>query len=147
MPTKAQPSHGCTQLAAVDLDAGKKLWTRTIKSGDQPINFDNVTISGNTVAAGSTGGGAAFDISTGKALWAPKTGDSCYDSGYGGGEKLVAVRKCGYVRQYAPAAHPDHRPEVRDGDLRVQDAARHRVRQRRLHRPAGRGGRRRRHRR
>ncbi|MFF3419885.1 PQQ-binding-like beta-propeller repeat protein [Streptomyces sp. NPDC002698] len=95
MPTKAQPSHGCTQLAAVDLDAGAKLWTRTIKSGDQSINLDNVTISGNTVAAGSTGGGGAFDISTGKALWAPKTGDSCYDSGYGGGEKLVAVRKCG----------------------------------------------------
>ncbi|MEU4168646.1 PQQ-binding-like beta-propeller repeat protein [Streptomyces sp. NPDC026665] len=95
MPTKAQPSHGCTQLAAIDLDAGAKLWTRTIKSGDQEINLDNVTISGNTVAAGSTGGGGAFDISTGKALWAPKTGDSCYDSGYGGGEKLVAVRKCG----------------------------------------------------
>ncbi|MEY2245886.1 PQQ-binding-like beta-propeller repeat protein [Streptomyces sp. BF23-18] len=95
MPTKAQPSHGCTQLAAVDLDAGAKLWTRTIKSGDQAINLDNVTISGNTVAAGSTGGGGAFDISTGKPLWAPKTGDSCYDAGYGGGEKLVAVRKCG----------------------------------------------------
>ncbi|MGW1069235.1 outer membrane protein assembly factor BamB family protein [Streptomyces aureus] len=95
MPTKAQPSHGCTQLAAIDLDAGAKLWTRTIKSGDQQINLDNVTISGNTVAAGSTGGGGAFDISTGKALWAPKTGDSCYDAGYGGGEKLVAVRKCG----------------------------------------------------
>ncbi|MFE2299699.1 PQQ-binding-like beta-propeller repeat protein [Streptomyces sp. NPDC059445] len=95
MPTKAQPSHGCTQLAAIDLDAGAKLWTRTIKSGDQVINLDNVTISGNTVAAGSTGGGGAFDISTGKALWAPKTGDSCYDSGYGGGAKLVAVRKCG----------------------------------------------------
>ncbi|WP_328669559.1 outer membrane protein assembly factor BamB family protein [Streptomyces sp. NBC_00328] len=95
MPTKTQPSHGCTQLAAVDLDAGAKLWTRTIKSGDQSINLDNVTISGNTVAAGSTGGGGAFDISTGKPLWAPKTGDTCYDSGYGGGEKLVAVRKCG----------------------------------------------------
>ncbi|MFE1288547.1 PQQ-binding-like beta-propeller repeat protein [Streptomyces sp. NPDC058751] len=95
MPTKTQPSHGCTQLAAIDLDAGAKLWTRTVKSGDQEINLDNVTISGNTVATGSTGGGGAFDISTGKALWAPKSGDTCYDSGYGGGEKLVAVRKCG----------------------------------------------------
>ncbi|MET9897999.1 PQQ-binding-like beta-propeller repeat protein [Streptomyces sp. NPDC006446] len=95
MPTKAQPSHGCSQLAAIDLDTGKKLWTRTIKSGDEPINIDNVTVSGNTVAAGSTSGGGAFDISTGKALWAPKTGDSCYDAGYGGGDKLVAVRKCG----------------------------------------------------
>ncbi|MGW3815192.1 outer membrane protein assembly factor BamB family protein [Streptomyces sp. NPDC005046] len=95
MPTKAEPSHGCSQLAAIDLDTGKKLWTRTIKSGDEPINLDNVTVSGNTVASGSTSGGGAFDISTGKALWAPKSGDSCYDSGYGGGDKLVAVRKCG----------------------------------------------------
>jgi hypothetical protein len=95
MPTKANPSHGCSQLAAIDLDAGTKLWTRTIKSGDEPINLDNVTVSGNTVAAGSTSGGGAFDISTAKPLWAPKSGDSCYDSGYGGGDKLVAVRKCG----------------------------------------------------
>ncbi|MET9407030.1 PQQ-binding-like beta-propeller repeat protein [Streptomyces sp. NPDC002935] len=95
MPTKANPSHGCSQLAAIDLDAGKKLWTRTIKSGDEPINLDNVTVSGNTVASGSTSGGGAFDISTGNPLWAPKSGDSCYDSGYGGGDKLVAVRKCG----------------------------------------------------
>jgi hypothetical protein len=95
MPTKAHPSHGCSQLAALDLDAGKKLWTRTIKSADEPINLDNVTVSANTVAAGSTSGGGAFDISTGKPLWAPKQGDSCYDSGYGGGAKLVAVRKCG----------------------------------------------------
>ncbi|MFE9878048.1 PQQ-binding-like beta-propeller repeat protein [Streptomyces sp. NPDC005784] len=95
MPTKANPSHGCSQLAAIDLDAGKKLWTRTIKSADEPINLDNVTVSGNTVAAGSTSGGGAFDISTGKPLWAPKSGDNCYDSGYGGGDKLVAVRKCG----------------------------------------------------
>ena len=54
-----------------------------------------MTVSGNTVAAGSTSGGGAFDISTGKTLWAPKSTDSCYDSGYGGGPKLVAVRKCG----------------------------------------------------
>ncbi|MFJ6833249.1 PQQ-binding-like beta-propeller repeat protein [Streptomyces sp. NPDC091209] len=95
MPTKAHPSHGCSQLAAIDLDAGAKLWTRTIKSADQPINLDNVTVSGNTVAAGSTSGGGAFDISTGKPLWAPKAADTCYDAGYGGGAKLVAVRKCG----------------------------------------------------
>lgn len=94
MPTKDKPSHGCSQVAAIDLDAGKKLWTRTVKSGDQVINLDNVTISANTVAVGSTSGGGAFDI-TGKSLWGPKPTDSCYDAGYGGGEKLVAVRKCG----------------------------------------------------
>ncbi len=46
----------------IDLDAGKKLWTKTVKTGDQPISFDNVTSAANTVAVGSTSGGAAFDI-------------------------------------------------------------------------------------
>jgi hypothetical protein len=98
MPTKADPSHGCSQLALIDLDAGKELWTKTVKTGDQLISFDNVTISGGTVAVGSTSGGAAFDLS-GKLLWSPKPTDSCYDAGYGGGEKLVAVRKCGTYEQ------------------------------------------------
>ncbi|MFU0243292.1 PQQ-binding-like beta-propeller repeat protein, partial [Streptomyces scabiei] len=93
MPTKAEPSHGCTQVAVLDLDAGKKVWTKT--AGDEPISFDNVTISGDTVAAGSTDGGVAFDIAKGDILWSPKTTDPCYDAGYGGGEKLVAVLKCG----------------------------------------------------
>ncbi|MFE2682595.1 outer membrane protein assembly factor BamB family protein [Streptomyces mirabilis] len=95
MPTKAKPSHGCSEVSALDLAAGKLLWTKSVKSGDQKISLDNVTTSANTVAVGSTSGGAAFDISTGKALWAPKPTDSCYDAGYGGGDKLVAVRKCG----------------------------------------------------
>ncbi|MFJ8593695.1 PQQ-binding-like beta-propeller repeat protein [Streptomyces sp. NPDC093598] len=98
MPTKADPSHGCSQIALIDLDAGKRLWTKTVKTGDQLINFDNVTLSGKTVAVGSTSGGAAFDVS-GKLLWSPKPTDSCYDAGYGGGEKLVAVRKCGSYDQ------------------------------------------------
>ncbi|MFD5970002.1 PQQ-binding-like beta-propeller repeat protein [Streptomyces sp. NPDC060311] len=93
MPTKAEPAHGCTQVAVLDLDAGKKVWTKT--AGEGPISFDNVTISGDTVAAGSTDGGVAFDIAKGDILWSPKTTDTCYDAGYGGGEKLVAVRKCG----------------------------------------------------
>ncbi|MGW5127655.1 outer membrane protein assembly factor BamB family protein [Streptomyces sp. NPDC004069] len=99
MPTEDQPTHGCSQVAAIDLDAGKKLWTQTAKSGDQLIRFDNVTVSGTTVAVGGTSGGAAFDIADGKALWAPKAADTCYDNGYGGGAKLVAVRKCGQYGQ------------------------------------------------
>ncbi|MFI5676847.1 outer membrane protein assembly factor BamB family protein [Streptomyces cellulosae] len=95
MPTKTEPSHGCSQVAAIDLDAGRKLWTKTATAGDEPISFNNVTVSANTVAVGSSNGGAAFDISTGKQLWAPKPTDTCYDSGYGGGAKLVAVRRCG----------------------------------------------------
>ncbi|MEU0073697.1 PQQ-binding-like beta-propeller repeat protein [Streptomyces sp. NPDC006332] len=95
MPTKAEPAHGCSQVAAIDLAAGKKLWTKTADSGDEPISFSNVTVSGNTVAVGSSSGGAAFDLASGKQLWAPKPTDTCYDAGYGGGPKLVAVRRCG----------------------------------------------------
>ncbi|WP_316749007.1 outer membrane protein assembly factor BamB family protein [Streptomyces herbicida] len=94
MPAKSS-SAGCSQVAAIDLDAGKKLWTKSVDSGDYPINFDNVTVAQRTVAVGSTNGGAAFDIDSGKLLWQPKPTDSCYDAGYGGGDKLVAVRKCG----------------------------------------------------
>ncbi|MET7380281.1 PQQ-binding-like beta-propeller repeat protein [Streptomyces sp. NPDC005526] len=99
MPTKAKPSQGCSQIAAIDLDAGRKLWTNTVKSGDRLVSLDNVTVSAGTVAVGSTSGGAAFDIATGKALWSPKPTDTCYDAGYGGGPKLVALRKCGQYGQ------------------------------------------------
>ncbi|MER6958386.1 PQQ-binding-like beta-propeller repeat protein [Streptomyces sp. NPDC000618] len=85
----------CDQIGAIDMAAGKQLWTKTVTSGDYAIDFENVTVSANTVALGSTDGGAAFDIDSGKVLWSPKPADTCYDAGYGGGPKLVAVRKCG----------------------------------------------------
>jgi hypothetical protein len=94
MPAKGRTA-GCSQVAAIDLDAGKKLWTKSLGTGSRTTSFDNVTVSADTVAAGGTDGGAAFDISSGKRLWAPKPNDNCVDAGYGGGEKLVAVLKCG----------------------------------------------------
>ncbi|MGX1312642.1 hypothetical protein RKD24_002761 [Streptomyces calvus] len=98
MPTKDDPQR-CTNVALIDLAAGEEVWTKTAKSGTMPISFNNVTISGGTVAAGSTSGGAAWEVASGKQLWAPKTSDACYDAGYGGGAKLVAVRKCGTYEQ------------------------------------------------
>ncbi|MDC0767843.1 outer membrane protein assembly factor BamB family protein [Streptomyces sp. HD] len=98
-PTKAKPSHGCTQVAAIDLDAGKKLWTKSAEVDGRLIPYDNITLSGGTVAAGGTSGGAAFDLESGKPLWVPKANDSCYDLGYAGGPKMVAVRKCGSYDQ------------------------------------------------
>ncbi|MEU9475397.1 PQQ-binding-like beta-propeller repeat protein [Streptomyces sp. NPDC048191] len=86
---------GCTRIAGIDLDSGKRLWTNSVKSGDFPLSFENLTVAQHTVAVGSTDGGAAFDLDSGKVLWQPKEGDTCYDAGYGGGAKLVAVRKCG----------------------------------------------------
>ncbi|MFC5722096.1 PQQ-binding-like beta-propeller repeat protein [Streptomyces gamaensis] len=85
----------CTQLVAFDVDKGEKLWQRSAKSGDQDITFQEVTIGGGTVAAGGTSGGAAWSLADGKELWKPKAGDDCKDAGYGGGGKLVAVRRCG----------------------------------------------------
>ncbi|QOV37818.1 PQQ-binding-like beta-propeller repeat protein [Streptomyces ferrugineus] len=99
MPTEDKPSHGCTQIAAIDLDAGKKLWTKTAKGKNGEIRYDNVTVSGGTVAAGGTSGGAAWDVGSGRQLWVPKTDDNCYDLGYAGGPKLVVVRKCGSYEQ------------------------------------------------
>ncbi|QNP75930.1 PQQ-binding-like beta-propeller repeat protein [Streptomyces roseirectus] len=94
MPTK-QTYQQCSQVGALDLNTGKLLWTKTAGAGDYALSFDAVTISASTVAASGTSGGAAFDVTTGKLLWQPKTADTCTDRGYGGGPKLVAVRKCG----------------------------------------------------
>jgi hypothetical protein len=94
-PDTKKSVSACTQIAALDLDAGKKLWTKTVKSGDYAVGYQNVTVAQRTVAVGDSSGGAAFDIDSGKALWLPKPGDDCYDAGYGGGAKLVAVRSCG----------------------------------------------------
>ncbi|MFJ8310582.1 MULTISPECIES: PQQ-binding-like beta-propeller repeat protein [unclassified Streptomyces] len=88
----------CTEVAGLDLNTGKLLWQNDIKgaSGDRKSRFDEVTLGAGTVAAGGLDGGAAWDLNTGKELWKPTTTtDQCKDVGYGGGDALVAVRKCG----------------------------------------------------
>ncbi|MYV66110.1 PQQ-binding-like beta-propeller repeat protein [Streptomyces sp. SID2131] len=86
----------CTQVGVVDLNTGKLVWSDAVSVGDDKARFSEVTLSGTTVAAGGTDGGAAFDLASGNPRWKPKAEDDhCYDLGYGGGEGLVAVRKCG----------------------------------------------------
>ncbi|MEW2180864.1 PQQ-binding-like beta-propeller repeat protein [Streptomyces sp. NPDC005406] len=89
----------CNQVGALDLGTGKLMWNKSVTAstgGDRPVRFDEVTLSGSTVAAGGTEGGAAFDLNTGAERWKPKVStDGCYDKGYGGGEALAVVRKCG----------------------------------------------------
>lgn len=98
-PTKADKYPSCNQVGALDLNTGKLMWNKSVtssSSGDEPIRFSEVTLSGTTVAAGGTSGGAAFNLATGAELWKPKTDtNGCYDKGYGGGEALAVVRKCG----------------------------------------------------
>lgn len=95
MPTKAERSHGCTEVSALDLNTGKKLWTKGLGSGSARVNFSEVTVGGNTAAAGGTSGGAGWDLKSGDQVWSPKAGEDCYDSGYQGGKGLAAIRKCG----------------------------------------------------
>ncbi|WP_031086489.1 PQQ-binding-like beta-propeller repeat protein, partial [Streptomyces sp. NRRL WC-3549] len=98
-PTKENKYPSCNQVGALDMNTGKLMWSKSVtssSSGDKPVKFDEVTLSGTTVAAGGTGGGAAFNLDTGAELWRPKAdADGCSDRGYGGGEALVAVRACG----------------------------------------------------
>ncbi|MER5684276.1 PQQ-binding-like beta-propeller repeat protein [Streptomyces sp. NPDC002205] len=98
-PTKAKKYPPCNQVGGIDLNTGKLMWSKPVTaatSGDEPVRFDEVTLSGTTVAAGGTEGGAAFDLNTGAERWKPKVGtDGCYDKGYGGGDALAVVRKCG----------------------------------------------------
>ncbi|MFF4170887.1 PQQ-binding-like beta-propeller repeat protein [Streptomyces sp. NPDC001744] len=89
----------CTEVGVADLNTGKLVWSASVtggSAGDEKVRFSEVTLSGTTVAAGGGDGGAAFDIANGNARWKPQSdADNCYDMGYGGGEGLVAVRKCG----------------------------------------------------
>ncbi|MFF2011563.1 PQQ-binding-like beta-propeller repeat protein [Streptomyces sp. NPDC058195] len=98
-PSKALKYPPCNQVGVLDLKTGKLLWSKSITaatSGDAPVRFSEVTVSGETVAAGGLEGGAAFDLKTGAERWKPKaSSDGCYDLGYGGGEALAVVRKCG----------------------------------------------------
>ncbi|MEV5940547.1 PQQ-binding-like beta-propeller repeat protein [Streptomyces sp. NPDC051994] len=90
----------CTEVAGLDLNTGKLLWQTDIKgaNGDRKTRFDEITLGAGTVAAGGLDGGAAWDLATGKELWKPTTtADQCKDVGYGGGDALVAVRKCGDI--------------------------------------------------
>ncbi|WP_405679806.1 PQQ-like beta-propeller repeat protein [Streptomyces sp. NBC_00868] len=101
-PAAATPENKyppCTEVGVVDLNAGKLVWTGNAKSatsGDKPASYYEVTLSGQTVAAGGSSGGAAWNLADGKSLWVPKTdGEGCYDAGYAGGEALAVIRKCG----------------------------------------------------
>ncbi|WKX72236.1 hypothetical protein [Streptomyces sp. XD-27] len=96
-PTKKEEYPGCTEVGLLDLNSGKLVWQKHANGSTGKATFNEVTISGDTVAAGSRydGGGWAWSTS-GDELWAPRGSDECEDQGYAGdGKKLVRVRMCG----------------------------------------------------
>ncbi|WP_411106853.1 PQQ-binding-like beta-propeller repeat protein [Streptomyces sp. cmx-4-9] len=99
MPSAEKKYQPCTQVGVIDLEAGKLLWSSPAKSatgGDKNVTFSEVTVSGQTVAAGGLSGGGAWNLADGKNLWQPKVdNEGCYDLGYAGGEALAVLRKCG----------------------------------------------------
>ncbi|WKD34300.1 outer membrane protein assembly factor BamB family protein [Streptomyces xanthophaeus] len=104
-PTPENKYIQCTEVGVIDLESGKLVWSGNAKSvtgGDKPVVFSSVTLSGKTVAAaGISAGGAAWNLADGKSLWLPKVdGEGCRDVGYGGGEALAAIRKCGQSPNY-----------------------------------------------
>ncbi|QES48644.1 hypothetical protein DEJ50_13225 [Streptomyces venezuelae] len=102
LPTADKKFPKCSKVGVLDLNAGKLLWSGDAKSttgGDDKVSFDEVTVSGQTVAAGGTNGGAAWNLADGKVLWEPKVdGQGCFDMGYSGDANGLAVlRKCGRI--------------------------------------------------
>ncbi|MGW0731552.1 outer membrane protein assembly factor BamB family protein [Streptomyces sp. NPDC002851] len=92
---KSGDVFGCSEVVVFDVNSGTKLWQRSAKVGSDKLPFKEATIAKGTVAVGGTYGGAAFDLKSGKERWQPKATDTCMDDGYAGGERLIAVRRCG----------------------------------------------------
>ncbi|WP_415952756.1 PQQ-binding-like beta-propeller repeat protein [Streptomyces sp. KLOTTS4A1] len=101
-PSAKDKYPSCTEIVAIDVDNGRKLWQENAKPVDEELRFSQVTVGGNLVAAGGTSGGAAWDIKTGGLKWEPRAGDKCKDQGYGGGKILVAITRCGTDFREAP---------------------------------------------
>lgn len=108
LPTPEKKYQPCNQVGVIDLNTGKLLWKASTKvqgGGDKPITFEEVTVSGQTVAAGGLYGGSAWNLADGKPLWTPKVdADDCKDLGYGGGPALAVIRKCGQYGSYTMSA-------------------------------------------
>ncbi|MER7758600.1 hypothetical protein [Streptomyces sp. NPDC097619] len=116
--------QGCSEVAALDLAAGKLLWKGSAKggnSGDEKTDFKEITLTRKTVAAGGLAGGAAWSLADGKSLWVPKAdAENCYDMGYGGGDGLAVIRKCGdYGSQYLLAQSLDETTGAPRGSYRM----------------------------
>ncbi|WP_431042570.1 hypothetical protein ACQUSR_12025 [Streptomyces sp. P1-3] len=94
-PTKKKEYPECSEVGLLDLNAGKLVWQKNAKATSGKVDFEEVAISGDTVAVGTSYYGGWAWSTGGDELWAPRASDECKDQGYAGGPKLVRVRQCG----------------------------------------------------
>ncbi|UXY30305.1 PQQ-like beta-propeller repeat protein [Streptomyces sp. HUAS TT20] len=84
----------CDGLALVDLDKGRKLWQAKLP-GENPPTGVTVTMTDGAVALAWSQGSAAYDMTSGRRLWADTTPSACADEGFAGGRHLLALLNCG----------------------------------------------------
>ncbi|HET9381503.1 MAG TPA: PQQ-binding-like beta-propeller repeat protein [Streptomyces sp.] len=108
----------CNQLQQVDLATGEKGWQGEVAEGglfDSTLSL-GLSITGDTLMAGRSQSGTAYDVKSGKKLWDKKKyGDACFPTAFAGGDKLVAVSSCG-------ASTSNEHDEVQELDPRTGSA-------------------------
>ncbi|WP_328913882.1 MULTISPECIES: outer membrane protein assembly factor BamB family protein [unclassified Streptomyces] len=88
----------CEKIMAIDLDAGRALWSATLpgSTGDKgDFDYSEMAISGDTVGVDWLEGSIGYRLTDQKVLWRSGNGD-CEDDGYAGGAQFVAVVNCDY---------------------------------------------------
>jgi outer membrane protein assembly factor BamB len=84
----------CSEMAVIDVDAGRKVWQKSMPNSDTAGSGMGMTISQDVVAAAWIGGSVAYRIDGGEELWKASESADCADAGYAGGKALIAVTGC-----------------------------------------------------
>lgn len=98
----------CTEIAAIDLHTGEKLWHRKRSRRDGVEGGATIAVVGNTVVAPGSRGRNAWRLRDGKPLWR-KERRHCLDRSYGGARgagQLVAVGTCLHDPDYVEGLDP-----------------------------------------
>jgi len=96
--TAIQYGPDCDKVMAIDLNAGRMLWTQDLpvgSGGNKDFDYTEMAISGDAVGVDWMDGSIAYRLSDQKVLWRSGDGD-CEDDGYAGGAQFVAVVNCNY---------------------------------------------------
>ncbi|MBB5940034.1 outer membrane protein assembly factor BamB family protein [Streptomyces zagrosensis] len=87
----------CSQLALIDLTAGKKLWDKPAPEGGlfgEGHNSLGMAQSGNAVGLSWFGGSAMVSVKDGSEIEAPDLTASCSVKGWAGGKALLRAYSC-----------------------------------------------------